>query len=71
MSKKTKTAAKNVANGIAWIVGLIVSLAIGSGLITKVLTISFVPEIITIIAGWLVIIGAIVGVVAKLMHVLM
>ncbi len=48
---------------IAWIVGVLVALAVGSGMINSVLTIPGIPEIITIIAGWVVVVGAIVSVI--------
>ena len=48
---------------IAWVVGVLVSLAVGSGMIQEVLVIPGIPAIITVIAGWIVVIGAIVSVV--------
>lgn len=47
---------------IAWITGLLVSLAVGFGMVNKILTIPKIPEIVTIIAGWIVIIGAVISV---------
>jgi len=47
---------------IAWITGLLVSLAVGTGMIQGVLSIPAIPAIITIIAGWIVVIGAIISV---------
>ena len=48
---------------IAWVVGVLVSLAVGSGMIQEVLVIPGIPAIITVIAGWIVVIGAIVSVI--------
>jgi len=46
-----------------WIVGILVALAVGSGMIQQVLTVPGIPPIITIIAGWVVVVGAILGVI--------
>ena len=48
---------------LVWIVGVLVSLAVGSGMIDKVLTVPMIPEIVTQIAGWIVVIGVILGVI--------
>jgi len=48
---------------LTWIVGVLVSLAVGSGMIDKTLTVPGIPVIITIIAGWVVVVGAILGVI--------
>lgn len=57
----------NAAGGlvavIAWVVGVLVSLAVGFGMINNTLAIPGIPEIVTIIAGWVVVLGAIVGVI--------
>lgn len=52
---------------VAWIVGILVSLAVGFGMIGQTLNIPFIPSIITIIAGWIVVIGAIVSVIAAIL----
>ena len=56
----------NFSAFIAWIVGVLVSLAVGSGMIQGVLAVPFIPSIITAIAGWIVVIGAIISVIAAL-----
>ncbi|MAH49373.1 hypothetical protein CMI37_26350 [Candidatus Pacearchaeota archaeon] len=48
---------------VAWIVGVLVSLAVGFGMIGQTLTVPFIPEVITVIAGWVVVIGAVIGVI--------
>ena len=56
--------ADNTIVGIlAWIVGVLVSLAVGSGMIDGTLMIPGIPEIVTVIAGWIVVVGAIVSVI--------
>ena len=47
---------------LSWIVGVLVSLAVGFGMIDETLTVPGIPEIITSLAGWVVVAGAIVGV---------
>lgn len=56
----------NFSAFIAWIVGILVSLAVGSGMIQGILAIPLIPEIITAIAGWIVVLGAIISVIAAL-----
>jgi len=53
---------------IAWIVGVLVSLAVGSGMINKVLDIPIIPYIVEAIAGWIVVIGAIVSIIAAIFN---
>ncbi len=54
---------KNLIGILTWIVGVIASLAVGSGMIDGTLAVPGIPEVITIIAGWIVVIGAIIGVI--------
>ncbi|MEA3329114.1 MAG: hypothetical protein U9Q06_00030 [Nanoarchaeota archaeon] len=46
-----------------WIAGIIVALTVGSGMIEKTLTILGIPEIITFLAGWVVIISTILSII--------
>ena len=56
--------ADNTIVGIfAWVVGVIVALAVGSGMIDSILTIPGIPEIITVVAGWVVVVGSIISVI--------
>jgi hypothetical protein len=48
---------------LTWIVGVIVALAVGSAMIDKTLTVPGIPEIITVIAGWVVVVGAIISII--------
>lgn len=48
---------------IAWIVGILVSLAVGFGMIGETLIIPAIPAVVTIIAGWIVVIGAVISVI--------
>lgn len=71
--KKEETTKQNqkiskVINFIVWLVGVLVSLSVGAGMATRKLTLEllFIPSIITVVAGWIVIIGTILGIVLSL-----
>lgn len=55
---------------LAWIVGILVSLAVGAGMIDKTLTVPFISNfmngIIIVAAGWIVVIGAIISVIVAI-----
>jgi len=46
-----------------WLTGVLVSLAVGFGMIDGVLMVRWIPEILTLIAGWIVVILTIVSVI--------
>ncbi len=46
---------------ITWIVGILVSLAVGSGMINGILGIPGLPAIVVVIGGWIVVVGAIIS----------
>ena len=48
---------------LMWVVGILVSLAVGSGMIDGTLSIPMIPSIITAIAGWVVVVGAVISVI--------
>lgn len=56
---------KNLLGILTWIVGVIVALAVGSGMIDKTLTVPGISEIgggiIIIVAGYIVVLGAILS----------
>ena len=52
----------------AWLTGILVSLAVGFGMIDKVLTVWWIPIIITTIAGWIVVVLTIVSVVLAIVN---
>ena len=58
----------NLVGILTWIVGIIVALAVGSGMIDTTLNIPGIPEIITIIAGWVVVIGAITSLILAIFN---
>ena len=53
----------NLLHLAAWLTGVLVSLAVGFGMVDEVLSIWWVPAIVTVIAGWIVVVLAIVSVV--------
>ena len=53
----------NLVNLGAWLTGILVSLAVGFGMINEVLTIPSIPEIITVVAGWIVVVLTIASIV--------
>jgi len=53
---------------VMWIVGILVSLAVGSGMIDRTLSIPGIPPIITVIAGWVVVVGAIISVILAIFN---
>ena len=48
---------------IAWIAGVFVSLAVAFGMIDGVLSIRWIPQIITIIFGWIVVATTLISVI--------
>lgn len=48
---------------IAWLTGIFVSLAVAFGMVDGVLTIRFIPPIIMIIFGWIVVATTLIGVI--------
>lgn len=70
MAKKAKTekGSAKIAALLAWIVGVLVSLSVGAGMANKVLTLEslYIPTIVTVVAGWIVIVGTILSVVMAL-----
>jgi len=47
----------------AWLTGVLVSLAVGFGMVGETLTIPYIMPIITVVAGWIVVVLTIVGVI--------
>ena len=65
-----KQAGYNLMGVIAWITGILVSLAVGFGMINGVLAIGTSQVLMTItqIAGWIVVIGAIISVIMAIFN---
>lgn len=58
----------NLIGVITWIVGILVSLAVGSGMINGVLPIPYIHSMITVIAGWIVVVGAILSLILAIFN---
>ncbi|MBS3091137.1 hypothetical protein J4217_01665 [Candidatus Pacearchaeota archaeon] len=58
-------AKKGLLEVVLWIVGVIVSLAVGFGMISGTLTVPFVQSVVPV-AGWIVVIGTVIGVIAAI-----
>ena len=46
---------------IMWVVGVLVALAVGYGMASKVLMIPIIPAILTVTAGWIIVVLTIIG----------
>jgi len=62
MAKKIKPLAI-----VMWLVGILVSLAVGFGMAGEVLTIPVIPGIMTVVAGWIIVIATLIGVVLAIL----
>ena len=67
MAKKVKPISGAV-NLAAWLTGVLVSLAVGFGMIDGVLPIQWLPNVVTVIAGWIVVILTIVSVILAIVN---
>jgi hypothetical protein len=69
-ARKTGTRTNNVLVNlwslIAWLTGILVSLAVGFGMVSGTLSIPRIPEIVTATAGWIVVILTVLGVLLKI-----
>ena len=71
VEKEVNMAKKNsskLLNFVAWLTGVLVSLAVGFGMIDKVLYVRWIPTVITVIAGWVVVITTLLGVILALVN---
>ncbi len=53
---------------LMWVVGVLVSLSVGFGMIDQTLSVPYIPVIITVVAGWIVVIGSLIGVVMAIIR---
>ena len=56
----------NPVNVVMWLVGVLVALAVGFGMTAEVLVIPVIPALVTIAAGWIIIVMTIIGVIMTL-----
>ena len=57
---------KSVLSLIMWLVGVLVSLAVGFGMTDGILKVPYIPEILTVVAGWIVVVLVLLGVLFKI-----
>lgn len=63
--------AKNkILNFILWVVGLLVSLSIGFAMTGKLLTVPYIPTLVTVVAGWIIVSLTVIGVIAGIFSAL-
>lgn len=63
MGKSNSSALSALVNLAVWLTGVLVSLAVGFGMIDGVLGVRWVPGSVTVIAGWVVVVLTLVSVV--------
>lgn len=67
MAKK-QSGLSTLVTFVAWLVGVIVSLAVGEALINGTLAVSFIGAITNQVAGWIVVIVTLLGVLMALIN---
>ena len=58
---------KSILNFVAWLTGIIVSLAVGFAMTDGVLYVRWIPEIVTQVAGWIVVVTTLVSAVLAIL----
>mgnify|MGYP001571627995 CR=1 FL=1 len=53
---------------VAWLTGIIVSLAVGFAMTGGVLSVSYIPAIVSVVAGWIVVITTIITLVLAIVN---
>ncbi len=48
-------------NVVAWLTGVLVSLAVGFAMTAGTLTIPYIPDVITVVGGWMVVVTTIIS----------
>lgn len=67
MAKKTGLIAGFMELSV-WLTGVLVSLAVGFGMIDSVLIVKWIPLIVTQLAGWIVVVLTILGAVLAILN---
>ncbi|PIN92747.1 hypothetical protein COU54_05805 [Candidatus Pacearchaeota archaeon CG10_big_fil_rev_8_21_14_0_10_31_24] len=67
--EKTGSALAMLISLILWVVGILIALAVGFGMTSGVLVIPSIPSVLTVSAGWIVVVltllGAILAIIEK------
>lgn len=61
MAAAKKDLLTKVVSFIAWLTGVIVALAVGFGMVSETLTVMWLHPMVTIVAGWIVVVTTIIG----------
>jgi len=64
MAKQKST----VLSFVAWLTGVLVSLAVGFGMVDGTLMIRWIPGVVTVIVGWIVVITTLVSAVLAIIN---
>jgi hypothetical protein len=68
--KKEPEALTKLLQFLAWLTGVIVSLAVAFGMIEETLQIWFIPAAVTVFFGWVVVVTTLIGVlIAAINHI--
>jgi hypothetical protein len=65
-TSETKGALGILVNFLVWLTGVLVSLAVGFGMTDRILAVRYIPDVVTVTAGWIVVILTVVGVILKI-----
>lgn len=68
MAKKGGSPLKKLLGFFAWLTGIIVSLAIGFAMTGETLSVPYLPSVVSVIAGWIVVVTTIVTVVLAVVN---
>jgi len=68
MAKKGSNPLKKLLGFVAWLTGIIVSLAVGLAMTDKVLSVTYLPPVVSVIAGWVVVVTALITVVLAIVN---
>jgi hypothetical protein len=63
-----KNSGQTVLGVVAWLTGVIVSLAVGFAMVGNTLTIPYIPDVVTMIAGWIVVIITLISAILAILN---
>jgi len=66
--RRSKKGMKGLMGVVLWLTGVLVSLAVGFGLVGETLTIPYIAPIVTVVAGWIVLVMVILSAVMSAMN---
>ena len=68
MAKKRNSGLNSFIAVVLWITSILVFLAVGFGMIDSVLRVKFIPDIITVITGWIVVVLTVLGLILTIIE---